>query len=328
MFIRIRFIRIFRMAWLPSENAFWMFSTLIFGEVLFDHFPDKQVLGGAPFNVAWHLQGFGDHPLFISRVGDDPRGHQVRELMASWGMDQRGLQTGLDHHTGVVEVTLEQGQPSYEIKANQAYDFVELPQVFDLLRVIDQPKLFYHGSLALRQITSQRTWRELKAHIPARFFVDLNLRQPWWKQDLWPEILTGCKYLKLNHEELAILIGRELSGKDELAEAALQLIAGYGIEQVWITQADEGALVQPKNTECAWAPAPPVGEMQDTVGAGDAFSAVLLHGLLQGWHTKDLLRRAVLFAAELCRHRGALLSDKAVYREYLRRWGEEDAIGN
>jgi fructokinase len=53
-----------------------MFSTVIFGEVLFDNFPDKQVLGGAPFNVAWHLQGFGDNPLFISRVGDDSRGRE------------------------------------------------------------------------------------------------------------------------------------------------------------------------------------------------------------------------------------------------------------
>ena len=33
---------------------------IIFGEVLFDTFPDgTAVLGGAPFNVAWHLQGFG-----------------------------------------------------------------------------------------------------------------------------------------------------------------------------------------------------------------------------------------------------------------------------
>jgi sugar/nucleoside kinase (ribokinase family) len=73
--------------------------------------------------------------------------------------------------------------------------------------------------------------------MPAEIFVDLNLRQPWWKRDLWPEILTGCRYLKLNHEELAILTGRELLARDDLAEAALQLIAQYGIEQVWVTRA-------------------------------------------------------------------------------------------
>ncbi|MBA1332725.1 carbohydrate kinase, partial [Candidatus Endoriftia persephone str. Guaymas] len=48
---------------------------IIFGEVLFDCFEDgSRVLGGAPFNVAWHLQALGAAPLFISRVGDDSLG--------------------------------------------------------------------------------------------------------------------------------------------------------------------------------------------------------------------------------------------------------------
>ena len=51
------------------------YRPLIFGEVLFDRFPDGSiVLGGAPFNIAWHLQAFKQSPLFISRVGDDPLG--------------------------------------------------------------------------------------------------------------------------------------------------------------------------------------------------------------------------------------------------------------
>ncbi len=59
----------------------------IFGEVLLDHFPDgKRVLGGAPFNVAWHLQAFGQSPGFISRVGDDAEGETVRTAMSDWGM--------------------------------------------------------------------------------------------------------------------------------------------------------------------------------------------------------------------------------------------------
>ncbi len=50
-------------------------SITVFGEVLFDCFPNgKQVLGGAPFNVAWHLQALGDDPTFISQIGDDTLG--------------------------------------------------------------------------------------------------------------------------------------------------------------------------------------------------------------------------------------------------------------
>lgn len=47
----------------------------IFSEVLFDHFPSgKSILGCAPFNVAWHLQAFGQAPQFINRAGNDAEG--------------------------------------------------------------------------------------------------------------------------------------------------------------------------------------------------------------------------------------------------------------
>lgn len=72
-------------------------SVIIFGEVLFDCFPDGNViLGGAPFNVAWNLQAFGLSPLFISRIGDDSYGITIKEAMQNWGMDLRGLQLDLE----------------------------------------------------------------------------------------------------------------------------------------------------------------------------------------------------------------------------------------
>ena len=118
----------------------------IFGEVLFDCFPDgREVLGGAPFNVAWHLQAFGQSPLFVSSVGDDEEGRHIREAMSSWGMRLEGLQFDPEHPTGRVTVTLEGGEPSYDIVADTAYDFIDpnaLPS--------GEPGLIYHGSLALR----------------------------------------------------------------------------------------------------------------------------------------------------------------------------------
>ena len=60
---------------------------VVIGEVLFDCFPDgSTVLGGAPFNVAWHLQAFGLRPLVVTRVGDDALGERVLTTMESWRM--------------------------------------------------------------------------------------------------------------------------------------------------------------------------------------------------------------------------------------------------
>ena len=88
----------------------------IFGEVLYDHFPDGQrVLGGAPFNVAWHLQAFGEAPLLLSRVGADPEGESVRRAMRDWGMDDAGLGTDPERPTGRVSVVFEGGEPRYDI---------------------------------------------------------------------------------------------------------------------------------------------------------------------------------------------------------------------
>ena len=98
----------------------------IFGEVLFDHFPDgTRVLGGAPFNVAWHLQAFGQSPHFISRVGNDSAGEAIRNAMHEWGMDTRGLQTDPARPTGRVEVSFVDGEPTYDIVHPCAYDAIE-----------------------------------------------------------------------------------------------------------------------------------------------------------------------------------------------------------
>ena len=55
---------------------------LVFGEVLFDEMPDgARILGGAPFNVAWHLEAFGLRPLMITRIGVDQQGDEVLAAM-------------------------------------------------------------------------------------------------------------------------------------------------------------------------------------------------------------------------------------------------------
>ena len=111
-----------------------------------------SVLGGAPFNVAWHLQGFGLAPLMISGVGDDEHGKIVLETMRDWGMKTHGIQVDPGHPTGKVTVSLDGGQPSYEIESDQAYDHISTEAVLSQIKGGDF-SLLYHGSLLTR--TSQ-----------------------------------------------------------------------------------------------------------------------------------------------------------------------------
>lgn len=152
---------------------------VIFGEVLFDHFPDGSVvLGGAPFNVAWHLQAFGLSPLFISRVGNDPLGQQIKTHMSEWGMSTCGLQLDSSHPTGTVDVQIDRGEPSYNIVEGCAYDFIDrsaLPSMRDR-------GFLYHGTLAIRNSVSEKTLKAIKDEHNLSIFVDINLRPPWWNR--------------------------------------------------------------------------------------------------------------------------------------------------
>lgn len=119
-----------RLLAIRSELTVSRKTSAIFGEVLIDQFPDgQQVLGGAPFNVAWHLQAFGQHPCFISRVGKDATGATIRKAMADWGMNIENLQIDHNYPTGTDKVTIDKDEPSYEILAGQAYDFIAAQQL-------------------------------------------------------------------------------------------------------------------------------------------------------------------------------------------------------
>ncbi len=290
---------------------------LIFGEVLFDCFPDGQeVMGGAPFNVAWHLQGFGVDPLFISRVGRDERGAHVQDAMRDWGMELAALQTDAVHPTGRVQLTFTDTVHSFDILADQAYDFIASAPAIAAARQV-RPALLYHGSLITRGAAGRETLAALQTTIEVPLFVDINLRAPWWNADGVRALMRGARWVKLNEDELAALRGAACA-EDDIGEAR-KLASEYGIERVILTRGEQGASYV--GTDVVSGTPPPVPVLADTIGAGDAFSAVTILGLLHGWEPALTLERALAFAARICSQRGATAPDRALYRELRETWG-------
>jgi len=287
---------------------------LIFGEVLFDCFPDGSVvLGGAPFNVAWHLQAFGVAPLFLSRVGDDPLGHLIRDTMHAWEMDTSGLQLDSAHPTGRVDIRFVDGEPAYEIVAGQAYDYIEA----GAMPPLERGALLYHGSLALRNAVSRQALLEIRRlHAPG-VLLDVNLRDPWWRCEDILQLLQGCSWVKLNEHELELLV----PGEDSAAERAQRLLRENGLQLLIITHGSAGAAaISESGGEFRIAPQ---GQAQvtDTVGAGDAFTSVVLLGLLRDWPLQQLLQRAQQFASAIVGVRGATVNDAGFYRPFKEVWG-------
>lgn len=294
------------------------FSTLkgrpvIYGEVLFDTFPDgREVLGGAPFNVARHLQGFGLAPIFISRIGNDRHGEQVRVAMQQWGMDTVGLQTDTQHPTGTVRIAMQGTQHSFDILPQQAYDHIDASEALSVLQH-DAAALLYFGSLIEREPISRDTLQRLR-ELPIPQFSDVNLRAPWWSTEGVTKLLQGVNWVKLNDEELV-----QLGYDGELEKAAARMREQFGFELLVVTRGEAGALFVTAEEVLHGEPVK-VDVLVDTVGAGDAFSAVILLGLLQGWPLKKTLQHALVFASHLCEVHGAVLPDKSYYESCLLQW--------
>lgn len=283
---------------------------VIFGEVLYDIFPDgREVLGGAPFNVARHLQGFGCEPLFVSRVGDDDRGEQVREAMREWGMDLAGLQLDKQHPTGTVQIAMRGHSHSFDILPDQAYDYIETESALSLLHG-GRFDLLYFGSLIERSPLSRASLDRLRT-LKLPQFVDINLRAPWWKKERIMELMQGVEWLKLNDEEL-----QQLGFGGDTVDAAQALYREYGFDTLIVTRGERGALIVNEDGITSGKPVE-VEQLIDTVGAGDAFSSVCILGLLRGWEWGKTLQHALGFAARLCEVRGAVLPDRAWYHSAL-----------
>ena len=281
---------------------------VIFGEVLFDQFPDGSVvLGGAPFNVAWHLQAFGASPLLISRVGNDALGRNIRDAMIAWGMDTAGLQLDSVHPTGRVAVNIIDGEPSYDIVKDSAYDFIDSSAIPPL----NDNSLLYHGSLALRNSVSRESLAGLKRQLSGPCFVDINLRDPWWSMEFVKTLLNAADMIKLNDIELQSIYPED-SAETLLEKVKAQLLV--------ITLGAKGA--EAYTTEFKkLSVSPETGKsVVDTVGAGDAFSSVLILGHLLGWSIQQTLERAQQFASSVVGIRGATTKNEDFYQLSLDSW--------
>lgn len=286
---------------------------MLFGEVLFDHFPEGEVvLGGAPFNVAWHLNAFGARPVLISRVGNDALGRRIRDAMQSWQMDTSGLQLDSAHPTGTVDVSIEHGEPHYDIVEQRAWDFIDA----DSLPPVTDAALLYHGSLALRSPVSRLALDSLRANLDAPVFLDVNLRPPWWNRESVEHHLNTARWVKLNDDELEALTPTGRS----LAQRAAALQQAYGLELLITTLGGEGALAHNNTGHSLQVKPTATDTVTDTVGAGDAFTSVIILGLLNAWELEQTLQRAQTFASAIVGLRGATPGQQDFYTVFRQHW--------
>lgn len=293
---------------------------LSIGEILFDVFPSYRRLGGAPYNFAYHLKMLGFPVRFISRVGNDRDGKEVKAILGSVGFDLRDIQTDPERATGKVDIQLNaRGVPEFTILPDAAYDKIEEPSTRG--EFFNGCELIYYGTLAQR---SQRGFTNIQGILESRppgckCFYDVNLRPDNFTARTVRSSLMHADILKLNEEELAVI--NAMIGNDPKASAE-DLRNRYGIEVVALTRGSKGATLFTEGGRYD-AGARPIDNLVDTVGAGDAFAAVLAAASLCRLPHGRALKAATSFAARLCTVEGAIPDDRTIYSEVIQIIGED-----
>lgn len=289
----------------------------LFGEVLADVFPDRSVLGGAPYNVARHLQVFGQHPVLITRTGNDALRDEFLAEMTRLGMDDSGVQFDVNHPTGQVIVDIDENGHHFEILPDQAYDHIHAG-VTHLITMKIQPSMVYFGTLAQRSLESRLALDMFLSETKSPRFLDINLRKPWYDKHIIRRSLLRADIVKINEEELLLVSELlKLPGTCGL-EHGLGLIERFNLDYLLVTCGADGAWMLAKDGTETHAQGQKLhGSLVDTVGAGDGFSAICMLGLLANWPAALMLARANAFAAALCGIRGAVPDNLGFYRQFL-----------
>ena len=305
-----------------------MKEIIIFGEVLFDCFPDGvEIIGGAPFNVSWNLVGFGIETRFVSRIGNDIRGRKVLNLMGSWGMRVDAVQCDVSLPTGVVNVEYTEQGHRFVIPPLQAYDKIDGEIIVESLFDTDT-NYVYHGSHCLRDPVSRDAFEELFLSRTAHNFFDVNLRKPWWTVDLVERLLILSRVVKVSDIELFVLTGSPFTADvkiERLIRRAKLFQEQFNIDLLCVTAGAQGAMVfrYGEKPILQHGLAPDV--FVDAVGAGDAFTSVIILGHLLEWPDDVTLSRAIQFAGAVCGLKGATVNDKAFYQGFMDNWNMQDS---
>ena len=273
------------------------------GEILWDMFPSGKVIGGAPANFAYHVRELGESSVVVSSVGNDELGREIISGLENNDMSTDFLYIDKNHPTGVVFAEInKEGKPSYLIQERVAWDYIPTSKLLRELAFKSAAVCF--GTAAQRSRLSRmtiQTFVGLMGQDSVRV-LDINLRQNFYSQDVIETSLNLANVLKLNVDELSVVKKLFRLNGDE-KNILNELSRKYSLNLIALTRGRKGSILftegKTYNHEGYRI------NLEDTVGAGDAFVAGLVTGMLRDYELDDLHNKANRVASYICSKHGA-----------------------
>ncbi|MDN3664420.1 carbohydrate kinase family protein [Algibacter miyuki] len=278
-----------------------MKKIVCFGEILWDVFPTHKKIGGAPLNVASRLSSFNNSVSMISAIGNDERGKKLLRYLNDNNINTSCIETLNDYKTGKVKVMLnEKGSASYDIKFPRAWDKISLTE--SSKNAVKNADAFVFGSLVARDETSRKTLYDL-VEIANYNIFDLNLRTPYYTQDVLTHLMEKADFIKFNDEEL-YEVSDYLGSKYNGLEQNLKFISEKtNTKNICVTKGEHGAVLL-QNDNLYYNSGYQI-KVIDTVGAGDSFLASLTSQLLNGEKPQKAIDFACAVGALVAQNEGA-----------------------
>lgn len=273
------------------------------GEILWDVFPERKILGGAPANFAYHVSQFGFNGYVLSAVGDDLPGKEIISSLEEKNLNY--LIDTTDYPTGTVEVTLSgDGIPQYKICENVAWDNILFTKRTEDLAKNTAAVCF--GSLAQRNKTSRETIRKFLKTVPAECIkiFDINLRQHFFSKNIIEESMQLSNVLKINDDEIKVVADFYRRKEKNEQEICIRLLEQFSLDIVILTKGTDGSFVFHREGT-SYQPTPKV-HVADTVGAGDSFTAAFVVAFMTGKTIAEAHQLAVEVSAYVCQQHGAM----------------------
>lgn len=273
------------------------------GEILWDMLPAGKQLGGAPANFAYHAQALGTQGFVASVVGEDELGNQIINCLHKLNLDQHCITVDSEHPTGTVDVQVDSyGNPTYIIHEKRAWDYLGWNE--DLGNLAAKTDVVCFGSLAQRNDISRESIQTFLKHTSSaclRVF-DINLRQSFYTKQIIQESLEQSNILKLNEDELLVIAEMLGLGKTE-TQILDQLVEQFSLRLVALTKGNIGSRLYSSREDSSHRGFEV--KLEDTVGAGDSFTAAMTLGMLKGYGLEQINKYANQVACYVCSQTGA-----------------------
>jgi fructokinase len=277
-------------------------TVICFGEILWDVYPDKKIIGGAPLNVALRLHSYGVDVKIVSCIGADKNGKMVEEYLSKNNLSQELIQKHATLKTGSVIISLDiDGSARYEINKPVAWDAIHLSPA--LIEAVKNAAFFLFGSLAARGNYNRIALDRLLEVANIKIF-DVNLRQPHYDISMVYELMQKADLIKLNDEELEEICSVLGCQEKDLRSQISWLVHTTNTNSICVTKGEDGAILYYKSN--FYAHKGYKIKVKDTVGAGDSFLATLINELFLEQKSPDAsLARACAVGALVASKEGA-----------------------